>query len=291
MIFGESVRLFRSTFIASIHAVLAAGLMASLACISVLAALNVIDLTSRFRSETVLEVFLIDGVTEEQVNTLAEDVARIQGATGVDVKSPEQALDEMSGILESDLTEVLGTNPLPYSVLISFNPDSIGVDFLRRTATELADRDEVMEVHFPEDWLADIDLVTRGSLVAGILVSLLAVAGAVFVFVSVRRYAETRYMSTLRTLLLLGMRPVTARLILLVWGLGIGMAAGIFGLCVVAALWIAAGSYVNSFSFLPIAAVILAAIIPAIICGFVCLFVSLPHEITRRYRPRAVLDR
>jgi cell division protein FtsX len=245
----ETWRLVRATSLLVILTVIAAGFLLALGDLSVLTAVNIAGVTSELKQESTLEVFLADGVTIDAIESIKGVIGGFDGVIEVSEIGPDQALDEMSSILGSDLIEILGHNPLPHCLEVRFKPESCNVDYLGGIASDLAVQDEVMEVYFAADWLRSLTRASLISTVVAVLVSAMTSAGILFVYANMQRYASSRRRAVTTGLLLLGVSPWTLRASRLIWTIVVGFLSGLLGLAISTALWMLFTRHVAAVPF------------------------------------------
>ncbi len=261
MIAGETWQLAKTALQDAIFAVAATGLLFAVGDTFILTSLNLVSMISELRKEATLEVFLVDEVTASDIVQLMRMVSELDGVIGVAEKTPEQALEEMSSILGSDLAEILGQNPLPHCLVLRFDPESYDVDYLNHLSANLAMRDEVMEVHFASDWLQGLKRTKNIAVVAAALFSILVSAAALFVFVNLQRQVYYRRIPVVANLLLLGINPWSLRISSLIWSAVVGIGSGLLGLALSMILWQLFNSHIAAVPFFPL------PILPLVLAG------------------------
>jgi cell division transport system permease protein len=265
MILGEFWRDLKSGVVELLSALIAAGLLFALGDCAVLATMNLAMFSSELKSESALEVFLIDEITESGIDSAVAYVSSLSGVSEVSTKDPEAAMTEMSAILGSDLTDILGFNPLPYSLEVKFEPGSYDAGYLNRISSELALRDEVMEVQYASEWLDNLERLTDTSyVITGVLLALVVIS-SLFIFVSLHRYISERRRDIVLNLRLLGISPWRLRTISVMRALIIGIVAGVAGIGITMLLWKLCCEYIVTVPFLTPELIVLVIAVPVVL--------------------------
>jgi len=281
MIFREAFRLFKSTLSETLLVLIIIGLLLTFGFVFLLTTFNLVRAADEYRKEVTLEVFLVDGIEREGVDRIKDYLLEYAEVSEVKEKSPDDALAEMSSILGSDLTEVLGYNPLPYSLEVKFISESYDIDYLNRLSADLALRDEVMEVHFASDWIRSLSRITNIAVMISIVLSVAVAAGVLFVFVGLHRDVSIRRRSVNRGLFQLGMRPRALQMVSLIWSACTGLIAGIIGVAMTWILWRLFDRYVLEIPFFDKPQIILLIIAPVFIATL-SMIISRPIQLKQR---------
>ncbi len=265
MILGEFWRGLKSGIVELLSALIAAGLLFALGDSAILATITLSSFSSELKSESVLEVFLIDEITQDGIDSAKTYISSLSGVSNMTVKDPEAAMDEMSAILGSDMTDVLGFNPLPFSLEVRFEPGSCDADYLNRISSGIALRDEVMEVQYASEWLDNLEKLTRTTyIITGILLALVIIS-SLFIFVSLHRHISTRRRDIVRNLRLLGIPPQSLIVISMMRAIFVGIIAGAAGVGITILLWKLCCNYVVTIPFLTTGFTVLAIAAPVLL--------------------------
>jgi cell division transport system permease protein len=262
MMLHETLRLIRNNAFDLLFTALVAGLLFTLGDIAALTAQDVLALTSDLKKEMTMEVYFADGVAGSDVERVSQSVRKFDGVTDVVKRSPEDALREMSTIMGSDLTEVLGFNPLPYSLEVKFDMDNHDEQYLSQVSANLAIQPEVMEVHFAADWLSSLRKLSSISAVVSSILGVLISACTLFVFAGMQRQMSSRRGAVNKGLLLLGMKPSSIYVSGLSVSLLTGLLSAILALAVTYSLWKTCQAYSLTVPFLSAELLVAALILP-----------------------------
>lgn len=174
----SNIRLNRTT---SLVAVVTTGF--TLACLGVflLVVLNLRGMAASIAKEIKVIVYVDDGATSEQLDTLRSEFAKQEAVAGVTFVSKEQALEEFRVQFpnESQLLEGLGENPLPASFAVTLAPRFRAGEFVQRWAEQFRSFPGVAEVEYSQDWVENLTALLRNlegaALSVGLILSLASV--------------------------------------------------------------------------------------------------------------------
>ncbi len=237
MILRETFRLFRSTVWQLIPTVMVASLLLALGYTILLGLHNLIFSSEEIKQGVTLDIYIADDAEESRITELKTMLESNSEVVAVSDKSPEEALEEMSSILGSDLTEVLGYNPLPRSLEVRFSSESANVSYLGQLAADIAARDEVFEVQYAAEWLNNFsDFLVLSERIAITLSALLAV-GVLLIFINIQGRIAIERRGSVRTLLLLGASPNVGAVSLHIWSIVMGLLSSGAAIFIVWGLW------------------------------------------------------
>lgn len=180
-------------------------------------------------SEIEIEVFLTDDVADSTMPDIMDAFARIDGVEKVEYISRQNARDRLNNIMGVDLLEGMDENPLPRSVVISFEPNYLNTANLSRLRADLNRMKGVDEIMFPSHWLEKAELTKQ--MIGDFLVLLGALILAAVVLNSIHAIilsARTR-MEELLQMQLLGAGPVFLAIPFILEGIFYALVASISG--------------------------------------------------------------
>ncbi len=256
------------------------GLLLTFGYVFLLTTFNLVKAADEYKKEITLEVFLVDDIGREGIDRIREYLLEYAEVSDVREKSPDDALSEMSAILGSDLTEVLGYNPLPYSLEVKFVSELYDVDYLNRLSADLALRDEVMEVHFASEWIRNLSRITNIAVMISVGLSAAVAAGVLFVFVGLHRDVTVKRQNVNRGLYLLGMRPRSLQAVNVIWSVAVGLASGVIGVGATWVLWRLFDHYVLEIPFFDTSKAVLLACSPVVL-SLLSMAVTRPAQLRR----------
>jgi cell division transport system permease protein len=146
-----------------------------------LAGQRVLDLTLQSLR---LKLVLPDHVTAAEAQSLADSLSSLYWVQSVDYVSKEQAL-KLFDTGEDFLAAMDGANPLPATLQIQLQPQSIEPQFLSQTSRELLELPQVIDIYYP---IQQIDNILAN---AARLQVLALVVGAVLLFIALLLIVNT----------------------------------------------------------------------------------------------------
>ncbi len=133
-----------------------------------------------------LEAYLQPGV-EEQADSLAEAIQTREGVTSVTIVDKETAAELFAEEYGGELFDLLGENPLPASIRVTYDPERISHEVLKREAAEIGGLEGIEEVVFEGDLLARLESVIQAIRNRLLLVaSIIAAVSLLFTLQAVR---------------------------------------------------------------------------------------------------------
>ena len=119
-----------------------------------------------------VEAYLKDSTTRRSAQSIADEIARIEGVSEVTYVDKRAAAEEFSRMFGSDLLSALSTNPLPASIRVGFDPEGDVTTSARTVVAAIEGRKEIESVDGGEAWLSGLD---RALEIATGLVTLLGI--------------------------------------------------------------------------------------------------------------------
>lgn len=157
------------------------------------------------RSSLAMQVFLFDGVGEEQRDELAarlEAMPAIRTVTYISKEEAGRKLIERTGV---NVDEVLGgINPIPHSFQVQFHPAYAFSDSLPGVRDQVEAEVIVAEVSYPLETLKDLNQNLRAWRLIILVIGLLLVFIALYLIFSTIRLAIYSQRLTIRSMQLIG---------------------------------------------------------------------------------------
>jgi cell division transport system permease protein len=153
-----------------------------------LASANLQSVVDRWASAAEMSVYLRDGLEEATRQALLDDLRGHAAVAAVEFVSKEQALERFKSDFP-ELADVAVTteNPFPPSIEVRLRTDPASTGAADALATQLGERDGVVEVRYDQQWLARLLGVLTSLRLAGIVVAGVLMVGAAFTVVAVVR--------------------------------------------------------------------------------------------------------
>lgn len=177
-----------------------------------------------------METFIDEAVQDSSLAPLASAVSDIQGISGVQFVSKDDAREQLARMIGTDLLVGYDTlNPLPRSLVLTLEPSAVSTVSMTQIESSLRNLPGITDVMYSRTWLAKAEatksLIRRLGFGLGLLILLTAV---IISANSIR--LMTRARSTgIRQLMLLGSGRIFVSLPFLIEGLLIGGLAALAG--------------------------------------------------------------
>jgi len=166
--------------------------------------LSFFDIIQELRSRVELEVFLGDSLTEEQAAGVTGKVRELDGVREAVYVTREEAAAIFSRDFGEDVVRILGSNPLPRSIRLKFQPEYARPDSIAKVVPLITALAPDLEVRYNQKYLGQIEQNGKlFTLLTGGLGLLIAVATVVLVGYTIRLALYSRQ-EKIRTMRLVG---------------------------------------------------------------------------------------
>ena len=230
----ESLNLVTERFGTSILVWLLIGISLSLPAGLYLVQQNLASVSKAWEGHSGFSVYLAIDARKDEADSLAKKLVLREGVSRVQIVSPDSALKELSEHFEmSEAIEVLGSNPIPFSIRISLRPD-ISIESYEQIKEWLLSLNDVNEVVLERTWIQRVQslkvFVERLSYLLMVIFGL----GAILVTaVSVRVAMDSR-LEEIRVSHIVGGTPRFLRRPFYYFGLIYGLGGSVFGQMIIA---------------------------------------------------------
>lgn len=224
-------------------------------------------------------VYLIDGVQQEDALSLEKELKNNKNVKSTEYISPEKAAKIMDAVMGENHLDVLGSvNPYSASITVNLKAESLNNTDIHRFITSVEAKDIVDNVDYRQDLVKDINLAVYNvsAFILAFIICLLIIAITLINHTIRLTIYSKRFI--IRTMELVGAKPMLIRMPFLVKGIYFGLIGGVIAdilLCGII-LWVG-----NSFSgivlsaFYPIYGIILAIILVfGVLMSFSCTYLS-----------------
>jgi len=160
-----------------------------------IASLSVDRYYEQVLAEVDMEIFFDDNLPDSTMNTITDALKDLEGIEAFEFISKDDARAKLHALMGMDLLEGLENNPLPKSILITFDMHFITSTYLNDTEVKLRKFNGVTEIFYPRFWLEKAEanrlLVSHSVLVIGAVIFLAAILNLLYsVRLSVKTYDE-----------------------------------------------------------------------------------------------------
>ena len=193
-------------------------------------------------SEIEIEIFLDDMIPDSTITIIRETIGSLDGIEFIDYISRNEASRKLKDMMGVDLLEGFESNPLPRSMIISFEPNFLNSENLNIFSRALHRMAGVTDIYYPSSWLMKAE---HTKLIFSEILVLLGIVIAVAVILNIIHFivlsARTRSEELIQ-LQLLGAGPAFLALPYIFEGIFYALAASFAG-------WVAILYAVDLFSF------------------------------------------
>ena len=189
----------------------------------------------RLLSDLEMEVFIAEGVAEEQIPMVQAAVAGVEGVSSVRYISKQDAREIMRASLGVDLLVGYDSlNPLPRSFIVGFDTPYLASDQMVEIAAQIKMMPMVTDLYYNDEWLKKTEGTRSIMLRVGMALGLLILFTAVISTVNSIRLTTRMRSEGLAQMRLLGAGRVFLAAPLLIEGFVIGALAAAVGWLVLA---------------------------------------------------------
>ncbi len=193
-------------------------------------------------SDIDIEVFLDDAIPDSTITIIKEAIGSLDGIDSVDFISRDEARNKLNNMMGVDLLEGFESNPLPRSMIISFETNYLNSDNLNMLNRDLQRMAGVTDIYYPSRWLVKAEytklIVSEILILLGIVIAVAVILNTIhFIVLSARTRSEE-----LVQLQLLGAGPGFLALPYILEGIFYALAAAFAG-------WVVILYGVDLFSF------------------------------------------
>lgn len=235
-ILKESFSGFRRAKLSSAVSVFTIAVSLVLLGIFALLTLNLLGILTGIRNRVEIEVYLSDITTAKEATDLLGDLTANPAVRGAQYISKDSAAVIFEKEFGENIKQVLGTNPLPHSIKVSFKTDYSNLDSLKQFIAAVKEQKGVTDARYNVEFLENIDrnarLFTYITAGIGIVISLASVA-LVSNTIRLAIYAKRDLIKTMK---LVGATFRFIRLPFLIEGFLQGLLGGLFAAALIYAV-------------------------------------------------------
>lgn len=132
-----------------------------------------------FRDKIEMEVFLQSTVTDKQKEKIQSELNKISGILNTHYINKEEAAKRFKEEFGQDIFEVLDSNPLPQSFVITLEDSARNLKSVQRISSKIKNIDAIDEIVYQKFLLESIDkyisFIILGAFFIGLIITLIAV--------------------------------------------------------------------------------------------------------------------
>ncbi|MEO0293663.1 MAG: permease-like cell division protein FtsX [candidate division WOR-3 bacterium] len=180
------------------------------------------------REKVEINAFLIEELSEKQIEELAQKLKSIVGVEGVEFISKEEALKKFQEEIKDapSLLEAIKTNPLPSSFNIKLKDGFTSPDKVKEIAEKISVFSEFVSVEYGEKWIDRLDKVVKILFLFDILLGIVIGIASIFIVSNTIRLTVLAQRRTIEVMKLVGATERTIQLPFMVAGSIEGFTAG-----------------------------------------------------------------
>jgi len=211
-----------------------------------------------------LEAFVYPG-RESKLSEIEDWARKREGVIEVKTVDKDKAAERFSKQYGGELFDLLSENPLPASVIITYDPEKLNLQWITTEADNIKSHKDIEDIYYEGELLSQVEQMSgKIGLVLIIIASVVAVIAIFLTFQSVRVAAKSSK-DWARAVRLVGGTETQVRQPFVLTGVLIGSIGGIFGaLIIYLAQYLLAG---NSLVIKPEWLAIIAMVVITVLTG------------------------
>ena len=148
-------------------------------------------------SDIDIEVFLDDAIPDSTITIIKDAIGSLDGIDSINFISRDEARNKLNDMMGVDLLEGFESNPLPRSMIISFEPNYLNSDNLNMLNRDLQRMAGVTDIYYPSHWLVKAEytklIVSEILILLGIVIAVAVILNTIqFIVLS----ARTRFITS-----------------------------------------------------------------------------------------------
>lgn len=146
-------------------------------------------------SDIDIEIFLEDRIPDSTITLIREVIGSLDGIESIEYISRDEASRKLEDMMGVDLLEGFESNPLPRSMIISFEPNYLNSDNLNMLNRDLQRMAGVTDIYYPSRWLVKAEytklIISEILVLLGIVIAVAVILNTIqFIVLSARTRAE-----------------------------------------------------------------------------------------------------
>ncbi len=181
-----------------------------------------------------LEIFLRNEATAANVDSLTIFLRHQPSFSNLEIVTQQDALDKMSNLLDEDLVDVLGYNPLPMSVIFYPSDSYKNRTYLEILKKQVEEFSYVEKGVFAGEWLQELEQFNSIFVKITTVFLVLVLIAYILLFHMILNHLWLKHQQTAGKLHLLGMSRFQLRLPVYLWSLIMAFITCLLGLMILA---------------------------------------------------------
>jgi len=243
-LYKEAIRGFANAKLSAFASVITITLSLILIAIYFLFTVNSNRIIKNIKDKVEIEVFLIDDIKTDELNTLKEKLKAVGGVKNIVYVSKDDAAKIFSEEFGSDMLDIYDYNPLPASYKINLYDEYKTIDRINRIKAQITNLPQISDVQFPEKNLELIESKTTGFLFINLIIMVVITISSIFLVSNTIRLIISSRSKIIETFKLLGAKRSFIMIPFLIEGFIQGLAGSILA---ISALYLFLTVFVSKF--------------------------------------------
>jgi len=160
-----------------------------------IASISINNYYDKIISDIDIEVFLEDTIPDSTITIIQEAIGSLDGIESIDYISRDEASRKLKDMMGVDLLDGFESNPLPRSLIISFEHNYLKSDNLNVLNRDLHRMAGVTDIYYPSRWLVKAEytklIVSEILILLGIVIAVAVILNIIhFIVLSARTRTE-----------------------------------------------------------------------------------------------------
>lgn len=203
-LYKEAIRGFANAKLSTFASIVTITLSLILIAIYFLFTVNSNRIIKNIKDKVEIEVFLIDEIRTDELNTLREKLRTIGGVKNITYVSKDDAAKIFSEEFGSDMLDIYDYNPLPASFKLNLYDEYKTIDRINKIKTQITNIPQISDIQFPEKNLGLIESKTSGFLFINLVVMVIITISSIFLVSNTIRLIINSRSKIIETFKLLG---------------------------------------------------------------------------------------
>ncbi|MBX7045374.1 MAG: ABC transporter permease [Ignavibacteria bacterium] len=223
----ESLRGFNSAKLSTLASVSTIALSLIIIGIYFFISVNSSSYTRKIKDKVELEIFLQDGYSINELDSLKENLKRIGGIKQITFVSKEEAIKIFEKEYGKDMLEIIEGNPLPASFKVALYDEYKTIEKVEKLKKQISELGFVSDVIYPKKNLEVVDKNFSSLLSLNLIILIVITISSVFLVSNTIRLVIASKEKLIYTMKLLGATKKFIRSPFLIEGLIQGFAGGV----------------------------------------------------------------
>lgn len=203
-LYKEAIRGFSNAKLSTFASVITITLSLILIAIYFLFTVNSNRIIKNIKDKVEIEVFLIEDIRTDELNTLKEKLKAIGGVKNIVYVSKDDAAKIFSEEFGSDMLDIYDYNPLPASFKINLYDEYKTIERINKIKSQITNIPQINDIQFPEKNLELIESKTSGFLFINLIIMIIITISSTFLVSNTIRLIISSRSKIIETFKLLG---------------------------------------------------------------------------------------